>query len=431
MRLLTRSRMIVRGSALSVLRLTGAGASYLLQGWIARVCGPHEFGIYALCWSIVMFASAISNVGLQLLVMHVIPDYVETRMRGLAKGFLISAHAAITTAALTIIGLLLLAKAFLPPLLAVVPADILLLYLCAIPVLGFFYFWMELAIPLNAAMLGYGSYSLVFTFLFAALVTAIALIGDAADARSIGIALNIAVLSSLLFLAITLGRRAPLRDILRAPALFDLRRWYSAIPAMFVVSALEVAQRHVHVLIGSIWLSPSQLGVLYAATRSAFVLDLLYSGYSALYAPIIAQHYHANDMPALREAFRKSARALLAAGVLSMIVCILGGRLLLTLFGSEFTEGYATLIILSAAISVRFAFGPCLPLCLISNMRATIVRATTIAFLTNALVSLLLVPRYGLDAAAVGPALGMVVWMLITVTEIWRRFRIFGMFGRS
>lgn len=298
------------------------------------------------------------------------------------------------------------------------------------PILAFFTFW-KLAVPLNAAMLGYCAYSILFTFNFAALVTGIAVFGDEADAWSIGIALNLALLGSWIFLAVSLCHRPPLRHILRQRPAFAFRRWLSAIPSLFAVSALEVAQRHFHILLASMWLTPLQVGVLYAATRSAFVLELLCSGYSALFTPIVGRHYHAREVDGVREQFRKSARALLVVCLASVAVCVVGGRELLELFGSEFTQGYATLVILTAAHATRYAFGPCLQLLLIASMRKTILQATTTAFLINVVISLLLVPRYGFDVVAIGPACGTTAGTIIIVAVLWRRFGVFGMFGRT
>jgi O-antigen/teichoic acid export membrane protein len=431
-RLVTPSRLVMlRSSSIGALRLGGAGANYLLQGWIARICGPHEFGIYALCWSIVMFAAAVSNAGLQLLVIQTIPEYLERHQPDLAKGFILSAHGLIIVAAIVVMATILLAGQIVPPFLDGVPTTVLILYLCAIPTLAFFTFWMELAVPMDAAILGYCAYSVAFTFSFAALVTGIAVFAHEANAWSIGIALNLALLSSWLFLAVSLCRCPPMRQIRRQTAAFAVRRWSSAIPSLFTISVLEVAQRHFHILLASIWLSPGQIGVLYAATRSAFVLELLCSGYSALFTPILGSRFHACDMDGVRTQFRKSARALLLVCMASVVVCVVGGRQLLLLFGSEFTEGYATLVILAVAFATRFAFGPCLQLLLIASMRRTILHATAAAFLINVVISLVLVPRYGFDAVAIGPGLGMTAGTVIFLVALWRRFGVFGMFGRS
>lgn len=430
--MLSTSRLVIlRSAAVGMLRLAGAGASYLLQGYIARVCGQHEFGIYALCWSIVMFSAAVSGAGLQLLVKQVIPEYLEKHLPRLAKGFVISAHGLIVTAAFVIMVGVVLAQQIIPRFLDDVPTNILIIYLSSIPILAFFSFWMELAVPLDAAMLGYSAYSLLFTGVFAALVTAIAVFGHEADAWTIGIALNLALLGSSLFLATNLSRRPPLRNILRQRPAFDLRRWSSAIRPLFAVNVLEVAQRHFHILLASVWLTPAQVGVLYAATRSAFVLELLCSGYSALVTPILGKHYHAYGLIEMRAQFRNSARALAIVCLGSIAVCVLGGSTLLALFGSEFTQGYWTLVVLAAALATRYAFGPIMPLLLIAGMRRNILEATATGFLINVVISVLLIPHYGFYAVAVGPACGMIAGTILMLVALWRRFGVFGMFGRT
>jgi len=427
----TSRLVILRSSAVGILRLGGAGASYLLQGYIARICGQHEFGIYALCWSIVMFAAAVSSAGLQLLVMQVIPEYVEKHLSMLTKGFIISAHGLIVTFALVMMIGIVLIQQIVPPFLDDVSTNILVIYLGAIPILAFFSFWMELAVPLDAAMLGYSAYSLLFTGAFAALVTGIPAFGHKADAWTIGIALNLALLGSSLFLAAKLSRRPPLRNILRQRPAFDLRRWSSAIRPLFAVSILEVAQRHFHILLASVWLTPAQVGVLYAATRSAFVLELLCSGYSALFTPILGKHYHAYGLIDMRAQFRNSARALLIVCLGSIAVCVIGGSRLLALFGSDFTQGYWTLVILATALATRHAFGPIMPLLLIAGMRRNILEATTAGFLINVAISVLVIPHYGFYAAAVGPACGIIIGTILMIIALWRRFNVFGMFGRT
>ena len=47
------------------------------------------------------------------------------------------------------------------------------------------------------------------------------------------------------------------------------------------------------------------------------------------------------------------------------------------------------------------------------------------------MISLLLVPRYGFDVVAIGPACGMTAGTIVMLVGLWRRFGVFGMFGRT
>jgi O-antigen/teichoic acid export membrane protein len=108
------------------------------------------------------------------------------------------------------------------------------------------------------------------------------------------------------------------------------------------------------------------------------------------------------------------------------------GPLLLSLFGAQFVDGYRLMLILAVGLMARASLGPVERLLnMLGEQRACAMVYAT-AFVINFVIGVVLIPRIGVDGAAIATATALIVEsvMLFFVTRRRLGFHVF-IWGRS
>jgi len=205
----------------------------------------------------------------------------------------------------------------------------------------------------------------------------------------------------------TLRRRigARLRDV--RPA-YALRDWLRTALPLLVVDGATIAMSRVDLLIVGLTLSAAQTGVYAAVARAASLVSFVLYAVNAVTAPRIAPLHRAGDRAGLQRLVTLATALSLSLALGMALGMIVFAGPLLRLFGAEFVRGREALIILTLGHFANAATGPVNELLhLTVHQRAGGVIALGGVALSVAL-NLALIPRWGIEGAAVGTALAMV-----------------------
>lgn len=164
--------------------------------------------------------------------------------------------------------------------------------------------------------------------------------------------------------------------------------------------------------------SPEDVGILGAAQRVANTFMLVLVAFNSVFAPRFPGLYQRGDLVALERLARRSTRMMLAVTALPFIVCIIFRSEVMSVFGTEFTQGGLCMAILCIGQLINIATGS---VGFLLNMTGheTITRQIVLVISSITLVlGTVVIALFGVLGAAIVTAAGIAaqnLWMAYVV----------------
>ena len=418
-----RSRTQRDAVAAFTVRVASAAILYLSQVALARWMGAFEYGIYVFVWTWVLVLSGLSHLGLPMLMMRFVPEYLVRGEYGLLRGLLLGGRAVALLAgsAVAVAGLALIWLAgdrlhdpyLLPACLALVCVP-----LCALSEvqdgIGRGRGWMAVGLL--------PPYVLRPLLLLAAMGAA-HLLGLPTDAGTAAGAAVIATWAAALVQALLVSRRLE-PAIHAAPRQYDWRRWRTAALPLLVISACELALQNTDVLLVSAFMSPVEVGMYFAAAKTmSLVMFVHYAVGSAVanrFSALKALGDHAGLEALVRDAVHWTFWPSLAGAVLILAL----GKPLLWLFNPEFTAAYPVMFVLAIGFLMRASMGPAEFVLNMLGEQTLCALVLVAAAVLDAALCLALVPVYGMLGAAIATSTALTAAALMNYIVARRRLEL-------
>jgi O-antigen/teichoic acid export membrane protein len=389
---------------------------------LARFLGAKEFGVYTYALVLVGLMGIIAVLGLPQLVIREVAIYRTRSDWTLIRVFLRWANAvsllvsfalAILAAGLTWI----LAEKLEPSTLATLLPTLGLLPLTALSSLR------------TAALQGLHHFVkgqlpevLVKLPLFIVLATGLYLIlgkgrFSAAWAMSGQVA---ATAVAFLVGAVLLVRSLPQDFVGQAASKCNWRAWvHSAIPLLLIQST-SFLNSNADILILGALKGAESAGVYRAAARCAELVAFMPIVVNSVLAPTVSQLYVNGEIERLQRVITISARVVFFLSLAIALAFIASATWLLpTVFGHEFAGGVTALTILSLVQLINIGMGPAGLLLNMTGHERANARGWVIALALNVILNTFLIPRWGIEGAAMAAAVSLVTRDVLFV--IWTR----------
>jgi O-antigen/teichoic acid export membrane protein len=388
-------------------RLAGAAFGFLSQIVLARVFVAHDVGVAFLAISVTSFASLIITCGYHTIALTYLARFQAFGRVNLVWAFLVAARRDMAIMAVVLValaaGAMLLpidrdtAKAFLYGTLAALPLAAIRLNNSA-------------ANAQKRFTLSYAPDFVVRPALLLAIIGGLVLIGgerniDYVLVALVAIALAVAIGQAMLLgqdNAFALGRAKPARD---------LRQFYRRrAVAMLMFTIVAGATADLVVLIGGVFLAPSEVAVLGVAVRVAALVGFFSSA---------SQQFVLRDLvAAMTRLGRAEVDGLLwrtnMTGLGTMLAATafvaVFGHLVLGLFGPEYGAGYWPLLIFLLSQVVRVMGGMNAQLLALGGHQVRSAATCVVAVVILVVLSALLTPVWGLVGIALATLVAEIFW---------------------
>ena len=381
------------------IRVGSAGIAYLSQAILARWMGTHDYGIYVFLWTWVLVLGGLSTLGLSGTTVRLLPQYAVSANHSLARGLMRGVRTTVLMAGLLVSAT---AAAALAVFGSSLEADTLLpayLILACIPLYAFTDVQTAIARGRNWTFVSMLPPYILRPILIIAFIAIAFAGGHALSAPAAAVAAIAATWMTALTQTIFVNRGLD-REIPKVERKTDYRTWFATSMPLVAVYACDLVMQNADVLIVSRYMSPSDVGVYFAAAKTmALILFVHYAVGSAVATRFSALHAQ-GDRQGLEAFVSDAAKWTFWPSLLGAALILAAGKPLLVLFGPDFAAGYPVMFVLVIGFLIRAAMGPAdILLSMLGEQRLCAILLTITAAL-NIGLNLALVPHWGLMGAA-------------------------------
>src|SRR5450759_3349 len=425
----SRLAQLVAGNVFLV-RIGSALLALASQVLLARWMGSFEFGIYIYVWTWVLMIGALSDMGLSSAARRFIPDYTELKAFDRLRGFL-AASRWLAFGIATAIGIVgAIGVTWLSPLLdhfAIIP---LYLACVTIPIYGLVQVQAGIAQSYDWPNLALMPFFIIRQLAVAIVMGAAFLLGAPTDAVTAMIVAVIATWAVTIVHMIVLDRRLKAK-VPQGPKRYEVRTWFATSLPIFVVEGFYLLLTYVDILALEHFRSPDEVAVYYAAARLLAIVAFVYFAIAGATTHKFTEYHVAGNKERLASFFRETIRWTFWPSLACCAMILAFGRPLLGLFGANFESGYVVMFILAVGMLARAAVGPAERLLNMLGERQPCAIVYALAFAINLVLCVILIPRIGIEGAAVATSTAIIAESIMLYLVAKRRlgFHVFIMGG--
>lgn len=401
-------------------RVASAAILYLSQVALARWMGAHEYGIYVFVWTWVLMLSGVSVLGLSIVMIRLVPEYLERRQYALLRGLLLGSRLAVllTGTLIAVLALLVLWVAgnrlgshYVLPMfiaLACVP-------LCALTDLqdgiGRGRGWMAA---------GLVPPYILRPLLLLACMAAAHFWGLPTNAVTAAGAAVLATWGAVIVQAMLITRRfsAEIPNVRRT---YAFKTWIAAALPLLAILACDLVLQNMDVLVLSAYTTPAEVGMYFAASKTMSLILFIHYAVGSAFANRFSALNARGDHEGLTLLVSDAVRWTFWPSLSAAAVILALGTPLLWLFNPQFTAAYPVMFVLAVGFLIRASIGPAdFLLNMLGEQKLCAAVLMTSAVLDVALM-LVLVPRFGMLGAAMATSAALTAAAILNYGVARRR----------
>ena len=413
---------LLKGAAVTFAVLAlGMVMQFLFTVLLGRLLGANGIGLYMLALSIATFTSVVGRLGLDRKMLRFVASHRSLDQQPVLKRGWRSmmAAAAISSLALTLVLFVaapMIAREVFSDDSLTAPLRVMLLSVAPFGLLTLLSESLRAIERVWEAALVKGVLIPVFSIVFFAVLYAFEPTPRGATLAYAGATLaTLGLAWSFWRRAISDWRKIATTDTPR------FRETFSGVTSFASVAINQVLIANIDLIIVGFYGTAVEVGIYGAARRLSSLLTFVLTSVNSVLAPKFASLYSRNDRTAMERLGQFSTKLMVALTLPPILLFVAAPSLMMQIFGEEFREGARALVILSLGQLVNVSAGSVCALLLMTGHEREMRRFTTVALLTNAGLCVLLVPRLGINGAAIASASALAILNLLAFSAAVRR----------
>lgn len=409
-----------------VLTATFAGLSFIISILLARWMGVEGYGTYAYAMAWVTFLITPALCGLDTLIVRQVAVYITPGPHeswSLTRGILSWAARTVLLAG-AVLATVVAGGALL--LLREAPEQraTFLIALLLVPVMALARLRQAILRGFRDVLSGLWPETLVQPLLLLCFLgTAYFLSGRHLTPPG---AMGLNVLATVLAFttgAFVLRRRLP-QQVMEHNAAREVEFWLRSAGPLLTLSLLHIFYAQIDTLALGAIKGVKAAGIYSMAKWLSGVIGLVVTAVNAVLAPSAASLYKQGNITGLQNTVTRSARALLFLSLPLTVFLMLCGTPILRLGGAEFERGHIALVLLCIGQLVNAAMGSVGLLLMMTGHEREAAKGIGYGALANGVLSALLIPRWGIEGAAVAASLSLILWNLVLAAMVQKNLHI-------
>ena len=167
-----------------------------------------------------------------------------------------------------------------------------------------------------------------------------------------------------------------------------------------------------------VWETSGNIGIYSVASRTAMLTGVILNAVNSIAAPKFSSLYQQGDVNALGKIARQSTKFITILATPILLLFLLLPEWVLSIFGEQFKQGAIVLMIISVGQFVNVATGSVGNLLMMTGHERLLRNNLIFSAFTGILLSVWLIPRYGIVGAAVSTAFILSIQNLIAVVQV-------------
>ena len=395
-----------------VVRVLAAALAYFVQVFLARMLHLADYGLYVTLWTWLIVVNHITVLGFSESSLRFLPRYTERKQYDWAMGFLHTGFKVVT------FGSVLLAAigfSIIYSFAGLIPAH----YLLPIMVIAIGLPITSLELYLEGVSRSFGWYLLTMVpgyvlrpLLIAAGVWLAYLSGHMPDAATVlAIAIAITTVTVVVQTLVIRGRIRRKFGVVAPKGSGKL--WVLASLPLVLAMSVEELYLWSDILILGFLVPPEEISVYFAAQRSMALAAFVQYAFMMVSAREFSVASAMRDKKELQRRISSATRWTFWLTVPAVLVTLAAGYPLLWLFGPEFLNGYPIMFVLGLGFVIRASVGQAQDLLIVLGHQKVNVTVSAGGVLFNILLSLMLVPYFGILGAAIATTLTYLIRSVI------------------
>lgn len=398
-------------------RVAGAVAAYVVQIGIARWLGADVLGQYVLAFSMVLIMSVAATAGFAEAAPRYVGIATANKDYSELKGFIQRGQQVTIACSIT---LLLIGSLITWSYASTTYQAVLLIAWVVVPAFALIRFFAGVAQGYAKLMLREFPNSVVRPILFTTCVYLAYLLTSGVDAVFLLILHGVLIVSTTAYMYLRITQITE-NYTKHTTARYRDREWATVAPSLAIAGAFYMYLPELVNLSVSRYLEPMELAHLNAAMRTGMlVLFAIYSIDSA-YLPRATKHLAAAQFQDLERWVLRTALLKIISTLTALVVFLLLGKEILSLFGSDFHSASTALYIFAAGLLIRVLIAPPLQLMNLAGQQSACVVASITSLLVLITSTNLLVPAWGINGAAISAVLSMIAWGLVLTLPAYKK----------
>lgn len=198
---------------------------------------------------------------------------------------------------------------------------------------------------------------------------------------------------------------------------YRTRKWFAAAIPLALVSAMQLSNQNTVIILLGLIRGTKEVGIYKALVTATSVVPFGLQAVTLAVSPYFARLHTQGDKRRMQRLVTLTARGILLSAVPVVLALVVWGeQILAKAFGEEYASGRTALTILALGQLVNAGMGNVGTLLNMTGHEQETARALTISAVINVSLNLVLIPRWGINGAALSSALTLTVWNLV----MWR-----------
>jgi O-antigen/teichoic acid export membrane protein len=401
-----RSRAQRDALAAFAVRVASAAILYLSQIVLARWMGTFEYGIYVFVWTWVLVLGGLSHLGLSTAMMRLLPEYKERGEHDLLRGLLMGSRIVAIGVGTLIAAAGLLAVWLLGERLSshyVLPAYIVVF---CVPLFALTELQDGMARARGWMGAGLTPPYVLRPLLLLMCMTAAHVLGWPMQATVAAGAAVIATWLAALVQTVLIARRFG-SEGRTGTRRFAFAGWFKASLPLLAISACDIALQNTDVLILSAFMSPNEVGMYFAASKTMSLIMFIHYAVGSAVANRFSALNARGDRDSLRAFVKDAVNWTFWPSLAAAVVILALGKPLLWLFSPQFTEAYPVMFVLAVGFLLRASMGPAEFVLNMLGEQTLCAGVLVVSAVLNVALGVALVPAFGMLGAASATALAL------------------------